>query len=99
MVLVSDYELREAQDGKAKVFLKVISEDLVPQTSRVTGKVYLKPLSTFLFAAIEPNQAEFLVGRSLPGRIEKVPIEPYDITDFQTGEIRTIDFRYQYVPE
>lgn len=99
MVLVSDYELREAQDGKTKVFLKVTSEDLIPQKSKVTGKVYLKPLSTLLFAAIEPKQAEFLVGRSIPGRIEKVSIEPYEITDFQTGEMRIIDFRYQYVPE
>jgi hypothetical protein len=99
MVTVSDFELREAPGGKKRVFLKVISDDLVPQRSRVSGKIYLKPLSTTLFAAIEKEQAEILVGSKLKGNIEKVSVDPYEVVDPISGEIQFYNYRYEYVPE
>jgi hypothetical protein len=40
-----------------------------------------------------------LVGKQLPGRIEKVEAAPYEYVVKETGEVLTLSHTYVYIPE
>ena len=42
---------------------------------------------------------EFIIGRTLDGSIKKVEGEPYEYTIPTTGEIITLNYRWEYVSE
>jgi hypothetical protein len=42
---------------------------------------------------------KLLIGQKLPGRVEKVQVEPYQYVNPKTGEILTLDYSFVYTPD
>lgn len=40
-----------------------------------------------------------LIGKHMPGSIKKVEAEPYEYTVPKTGQVITLDYRYEFSPE
>ena len=43
--------------------------------------------------------AKAMIGHQLPGSIKQLRVEPYEIINDQTGEVRVFNHRSEYVPE
>ena len=98
MVTVKDYHEREGEKGKTYLTLE-LEGDVSFVQSQNTGRFYAAVKRAFMFAAMDESTAKALIGKSLPGTIERVPCDPYDYTVPETGEIITLAYSYTYVPE
>lgn len=66
--------------------------------SNSSGKYYAAALKTRLVTSFNEEMCRSLVGSKLPGRIEKIRVEPYEWTNPQTGEVILLRHRYEYNP-
>lgn len=98
MVTVVDYALRESKDGKSFVSLK-LQGDLVMVQSAESGRFYATAKSCSITSTFSEEQAKLLIGRTIPGRIEKVACEEYAYTIEETGEVIPLRHRWEYLPE
>ena len=83
--------------GKSFVSLKVQGDPEFVQ-SQQTGKFYLTAKTCSIASTFEESVANALIGKDLPGTIERVPSEPYEFTVESTGEVITRVHRYEYQP-
>ena len=67
--------------------------------SQETGKFYATAKKCFITSTFDEQTAEALVGREIPGRIERVECEEYDYTVPETGEVITLSHRWEYLPD
>ena len=96
MVSITDYQVHKHAEGKAKIYLH-LSGDLVPQVSSTSGKTYLRPLKTKVFAAIDEEYAEQLIGVSIKGTIKRIEVDPYEVVNHKTGEIQVYKHKNIYL--
>jgi hypothetical protein len=96
MVTITDYQVQKDADGKTKIYLH-LSGELVPQVSSTSGKTYLRPLKTKVFAAIDEEHAEQLIGVDINGCIKRVEVEPYEVVNYRTGEIQVFNYKNVFV--
>jgi hypothetical protein len=97
MVTVTSYDRRKSENGK-EFFTLTIQGD-VEIVESVNGKSYMTARKTSIPSTFDENICRTLIGKQLPGEIEKVECEPYDYTNKETGEIITLHHTYNYVPE
>ena len=50
-----------------------------------------------MLAAIDEELAQQLIGHTLPGNITKQEVEPFEVTDYNTGESKMLHHRNMYV--
>jgi hypothetical protein len=50
-----------------------------------------------VFAAIDEEIAKGMVGYQLPGSIRQLKVDPYELVDDGTGEVRVYEHRNEYV--
>ena len=98
MVIVKDAHLRKGQDEKTFVSLE-LAGDIELVQSQNTGRFYATVRRAFVSATFDLPTAQLFVGKTLPGKIERVEAEPYDYTIPDSGEIVILNYSYQYVPE
>lgn len=68
--------------------------------SRITGKPYVTAMKASITCTFSQDVAQKLVGKTLPGKIEKVTTDqPYEWKNPQTGEVMVLYHTYLYVPE
>lgn len=98
MVTITGYRTRHSEGGDKKIYFQV--EGGVKTTvSKISGKAYLTALKASVFAAVDEEVAKAMIGHQLPGFIRQLQVEPYEIVNDQTGEIRVHNFRSEYVTE
>src|SRR5829696_70080 len=97
MVQVTDFKKKESKDGREFLLLKLTGDLSIVQSSK--GTWYAATPSCYIPSSFEENVAKSLIGKQLPGSIVRVPTEPYDITNEETGEVMTLAFRWGYQPE
>ena len=96
MVTITGYSTREGVGGKTSLFLHVES-DLIPKSSKSSGRTYFITRKAKELAAIDEELAQQLIGHTLPGNITKQEVEPFEVTDYNTGESKMLHHRNMYV--
>lgn len=67
--------------------------------SRETGNYYATAKAASITSTFNEDQCRDLIGQELPGSIRKVPCESFEYTIKDTGEIVTLQHRWEYRPE
>ncbi len=98
MVTVSGYAVREAADGHSFVTLELNGGCEFVQSMQ-TGKFYATVRKCSIPSTFDERFAKSLVGSNFPGTVVRVPCEPYEYTIKDTGEVITLSYNYQYLPE
>lgn len=98
MVKITAFETRKNAVGEAFIAL-ILQGDLVLVQSSESGKWYGTAKKTSITSTFTEEEAKALVGREIPGRIAKVPCEEYEYTIEETGEVITLEHRWEFLPE
>ncbi|MCX6199801.1 MAG: hypothetical protein NTY88_11370 [Bacteroidetes bacterium] len=98
MVTVTGVESRKNSKGEAFAVL-ILQGDLQIVTSQTTGKPYATVHKISVPCTFDEKVAEAMVGKKLPGEIQKVECEPYDYANRTTGEVMTLTHSYIYNPD
>jgi len=99
MVKIIDYKVRKNQETEEEFCTLTISGGVEIIRSQNTGKQYATIKKCSIPASFEESICKGLIGEELPGRIDKVPCEEYEIVDKKTGEMIALSFTYQYIDE
>ena len=94
MVKVIDYKSRETSEGKA--FFVLILQGGIEIIKSMSGSIYATAKKASLPTTFDSDICKGLIGVEMPGTIEKVPCAPYEYTIQETGEIVTLNHRYEY---
>lgn len=100
MVTVIGHNIRTQKDNEQKTYISLELEgDIEMVQSQATGRFYATVRRCAISSTFDQLTAERMVGKQMPGSIERVPCEPYDFTIETTGEVMKIGYRWSYVPE
>jgi hypothetical protein len=97
MVTVENYAVRQNSNGESFVAL-ILQGDLELVQSSSTGKFYATARRCSISSTFNESTAALLIGRQIPGTIQKESCEPYEYVIQETGEKITLQFRYVYSP-
>ena len=79
MVRIINYVVRESAEGNTYVNLE-LQGDIVLVQSMNTGRFYATAKKCRITSTFDEQTAKSLIGRELPGRIDRVETEPYEYT-------------------
>lgn len=96
MVTITGFSTRQSASGNTNLFLHLES-DLIPKASKASGRTYFITKKAKVLAAIDEELAQQLVGHILPGTIAREEVDPYEVTDFYTGESKMLHHRNMYI--
>ena len=97
-VKIVGYQLKQNKKGEDFVVLE-LQGDLVMIQSSETGRFYASAKKCSMTSTFSEEAAKTLIGREIPGRIEKVECEEYSLIDQESGEVTTLSYRYEFIPE
>ena len=97
MVTVTSFCKREGADGKEFNAL-ILEGDVEMILSTKSGKYYATTKSCSITSTLHEVMCQRMIGRQLPGTIEKVECEPYEFTIPGTEEVITLKHTYFYQP-
>lgn len=98
MVTVTNFFVRKNNEGKSFVALE-LSGDIEMIQSAQTGRFYASAKRCTVSSVFSEEMAKTLIGKQLPGRIERVECDAYEYTVKETGEVLSLMHTYTYVPE
>jgi len=96
MVSVIDYKSVEKENGEDFLML-VLQGGIEPVKSQATGKMYFTARTVKVPATFDEATCKNLIGSQFEGTIVKVPSDSYEYAIKETGEIVTINHRYEFV--
>lgn len=97
MVTISSYHVRHNQDGKPFVSLELLGDVEFVQSS-TSGAFYATAKKCSMSCTFTEEVAKTLIGKQLPGRIERVQVDAYEFTVKETGEVLNLCHSYVYNP-
>lgn len=95
-VTIVDVKERVSREGNPFIAL-IVQNELELVTSK-SGNVYAAAHRASIPCTLDYDTAKLMIGKELPGTIEKVECEPYEQANAD-GELITMNYRYSYVPE
>lgn len=99
MVTIKDYAVA-TNSTSGELFVSLILEgDLELILSQQSGRFYATTRRCSISSTFDESTAAIMVGKQIPGNIQKKECEPYDYTITDTGEVIKLSHRYEYVPE
>lgn len=98
MVTITNYFKRKKEDGTTFCVIEINSGIELLQ-SQTTGQYYATAKKCFIPATFDEAVCRSLKGTMMQGSIKKVECEPYQYTIKDTGELITLNHRYEYTPE
>ena len=98
MVTVTGYPAKPTSEGERKIYLQV-EGGMKATISKTSGRAYFKALRAKVFAAIDEEVAKEMIGFQLPGTIQQLKVDPYEIYDQRTGEVKVLDYQNVYMSE
>lgn len=96
MVSVIGYQSVEKENGEEFLML-VLQGGIEPVKSQATGKMYFTARTVKVPATFDEATCKSLIGSQFEGSIIKVQSDSYEYTIKETGEIVTINHRYEFV--
>lgn len=97
MVTISSYHVRHNQDGKPFLSLELLGDVEFIQSS-TTGLFYATAKKCSMSSTFSEEMAKTLIGKQLPGRIDRVQCDPYEFVVKDTGEVINLCHTYVYNP-
>lgn len=97
MVRIIGSKISQNSEGKPFVSLK-LQGDAEAVQSMQSGRMYLTARTCYISTTFDEVTANSLIGKDLPGTIERVASEPYEYKVEATGEVITLSHRYEYKP-
>jgi hypothetical protein len=97
MVRIIKSKTSQNAEGKPFVSLKLEGDPETVQSMQ-TGRMYLTARTCYISTTFDETTANSLIGKELPGTIERVLSEPYDYKVESTGEVISLSHRYEYKP-
>lgn len=95
MVTVKDFKVRGSKDGE-EFFVLVLQGGVMPVKSKATGRTYFTAKTCTVPSTFDEETCKSIVGSQFPGQIVRVEAEPYEYTVPETGEIITLEHRWEY---
>ena len=97
-VHIVDYKERINSDGEP-FFALILEGDLEMVQSTETGRFYATARRTSITSTFNEETCKRMIGKTMPGTIQKVDSESYEYTVPESGEIITLSHRWEYRPE
>ncbi|AUS05123.1 hypothetical protein [Pseudotamlana carrageenivorans] len=94
MVTIKDYKKRESEKGE--FFVLVLQGEIAPVKSKSNGRMYFTAKTCTVSCTFDEESCKQLIGMQFPGEIVKVTTEPYEFALPETGEIITLEHRWEY---
>lgn len=98
MVTISNYFVRENKEGQPFISLELTGDVELIQSS-LTGKFYASAKRCSISSVFTEEVAKTLIGKQLPGTIQRIECEAYEYTVEKTGETLLLSHTYTYVPD
>ncbi|MFD2891706.1 hypothetical protein ACFS5J_06745 [Flavobacterium chuncheonense] len=98
MVQIIDYKAYKKENGE-EFFSLVVQGGVEAVISRETGRTYLTAKTARVSCTFNETTCQSLIGSSLPGKIVKVEVEPYEFTIEETGEMIQRNHRHEYMSD
>ena len=97
-VKIIDYRKRENKEGE-EFFALIIEGGLEMVKSKQTGRYYATSKKASVTSTFDEETCIGLIGEKIPGSVQKVECEPYEMTIKDTGELVTLNHRWVYLKE
>ena len=97
MVTIVSAKEQHSLEGKVFVSLEVQGDVKIVESQN--GKFYLTANKTRIPTSFPIGVCQALIGKQLPGTVEKVSCEPYEYVNKDSGETVILDYTYTYSPE
>lgn len=91
--------LRRCEGKKGPLIALDLLGDVEMIQSQDTGRFYATARRCSVASSFDERTAQMMVGRSMPGTIERTGCAAYDYTIPESGEVIKLAHTYQYVPE
>ncbi|MDH7912085.1 hypothetical protein [Winogradskyella sp. SYSU M77433] len=98
MVKIMDYKTYQREDG-TEFHSLVVQGGIEAVKSKETDRVYLTIRKARVSCTFDEETCKELIGTTMPGKIEKVMVDPYEYAIPDTGELITLSHRYEYLSE
>jgi len=98
MVTISNYFIRQNKAGDPFISLELTGDVEFIQSS-LTGKFYASAKRCSISSVFTEEVAKTLIGKQLPGSIQRVECEAYEYVVEKTGETMLLSHTYTYVPD
>lgn len=95
MVIITRWKKNENSKGK-EFFSLELSGEVEMAVSASSGKIFATVRKTFMACTFDETICKTLIGKQMPGSIQKIESEPYEYTVPSTGETILLDYRYEY---
>ncbi|OWP85310.1 hypothetical protein BWK59_00825 [Flavobacterium davisii] len=96
MVRIVNYQKRTTEDGKV-FFVLEIQSGITLVKSKESGKFYATANKATLSSTFDEDTCKALIGTEIEGNIVKVACEPYQYVVKETGELITLQHRFEFV--
>ncbi|MBC3541396.1 hypothetical protein ACFSC6_15275 [Rufibacter sediminis] len=96
MVTIIGFKTRTKDDQQFNVL--VLQGDVEMVQSQSTGRYYATARTTTISCTFNEVICQGLIGKTLPGSIEKMECDPYEYAIPSTGEVITLTHAYYYNP-
>lgn len=96
MVTISSYETRQGTDGE--FFVLILQGEVEFVSSQKTGLPYAMVPKCSMPATFDEATCKSMVGKQIPGSIQKIECEPYDYINPRTKEVIELTYNYAYSP-
>lgn len=97
-VKVIALQKRTTEDGKREFVALTLQGGVEVLKSKKSGMPYVTARKVNIVSTFDEDTAKQMIGKTLPGTIDKIPCEPYDFVT-KTGETVSLDFKYAYNPD
>lgn len=98
MVTIIGFSQRLNKEGRPFISLQ-LQGDITMVQSAESGKWYATAKRCSITSTFDEEVAKSLVGKQIPGRIERVASQEYDFTVPESGEVISLRHTYEFVPE
>lgn len=96
MVRIVNFQKRTTEQGR-EFFTLELQGGVEIVKSQETGKSYMTARKASMSSTFDEFTCQSLIGTELPGSIKKLECEAYSYTIKDTGEIITLNHRFEYV--
>jgi hypothetical protein len=97
MVTVTDYVKRTSAEGKEFNAL-VLQGEVEMILSKISGRYYAAARTCTITCTFNELMCKGLIGKQMPGSIEKMESEPYDYRIPNSDEVIKLNYVYYYNP-
>jgi hypothetical protein len=97
-VNVIDVVSRQDVAGKT-FFALILMGGMEFVQSRKTGSWYATSCKSSITTTFPEQFCKGLIGKTIPGEIQRMEVDPYEYTVEETGEVVTLTHKYRYNPK